>query len=258
MGALDGVGVLVTRPRNQAAGLCAALAAQGANIRQLAAIEITPLADADRLAAQTDRVGEADLVIFTSANAVRFGAALLRGREVALAAIGPSTARALREAGHRIAIEPAVGFDSEHLLADPRLRDPRGARIAIIKGVDGRELLAHELAARGAQVHAVEVYRRERAKPAPAELAAVTAAISAGELNVVTATSLELASALLDLSPPPLRSALASIHWLVAGARVAAGLERLGLGARRIVADSALDQSLVEALLRWRASASGA
>ena len=43
-------------------------------------------------------------------------------RDLNLAAIGPATLRALNQAGYRVAVQPAGGFDSESLLRHPRLR----------------------------------------------------------------------------------------------------------------------------------------
>ncbi len=93
-----------------------------------------------------------DVIIFTSANAVRFGASLLeQRRDLTLAALGPATARALNQSGYRVAVQPE-SIDSEGLLLHPRLAHPTGRRILIIKGSNGRPFLEQELAQRGAQV----------------------------------------------------------------------------------------------------------
>jgi hypothetical protein len=47
-------------------------------------------------------------------------------------------------------------------------------------------------------------------------------------------------------------------HWLVPGERVAAGIRARGVAAPLLRAASAEDQDLVSALLRWRATLSGA
>jgi uroporphyrinogen-III synthase len=77
-------------------------------------------------------------------------------------------------------------------------------------------------------------------------------------MHVITATSLNLAGALLELAPLKLRSEFERVHWLVPGARIAAGLRERGLKAPLLQAESAEDQDLVAALLRWRSSVSGA
>ena len=74
---LQGVGVLVTRPEQQAERLCALLEAEGAVAVRLPAIDIKPVPGAHDFDAGPMASPPFDLAIFTSTNAVRFGAALL-------------------------------------------------------------------------------------------------------------------------------------------------------------------------------------
>jgi uroporphyrinogen-III synthase len=256
---LQGIGVLVTRPEMQAMPLCRLLEAQGAATYRLPAIDIKPFGDRRALSARLGDLGAFDLIIFVSANAVRFGASLLdQKRNLELAAIGPATARALNLAGYRVTITPPAGFDSESLLAHATLKNPAGMRILLVKGSDGRELLADELQRRGASIEAVEVYRRERAAPGPAALASLEQQFTAGEIQVITATSLDIAESLLGLATPALRREFNRVQWLVPSARIVEGVGRLGLRAPLLLATSPEDQDLLAALLRWRASVSGA
>jgi hypothetical protein len=48
------------------------------------------------------------------------------------------------------------------------------------------------------------------------------------------------------------------VHWLVPGARVAGALRERGVTAPILQADTAEDQDLVAAIIRWRSSVSGA
>jgi uroporphyrinogen-III synthase len=262
MPALQGVGVLVTRPEQQAMPLCRLLEIQGASTLRLPAVEIKPIGNRRETAAQLGALARFDVIIFTSANAVRFGASLLdQQRELTLAAIGPATARALNQAGYRVAVQPTPSrgaFDSESLLQHPRLEHPAGRRILIIKGSGGRPFLVDELVRRGAHVTAAEVYQRVPTTPNPAALAALLASFSADAVQVITATSLEIAGNLLGLATPALRREFERVHWLVPGERIAAGLRELGLSSPLVRAESAEDHDLVAALLRWRSSASGA
>jgi uroporphyrinogen-III synthase len=91
-----------------------------------------------------------------------------------------------------------------------------------------------------------------------AALAAVQERFAAGEMQVITATSLELGAALLNAVPLELRNEFERAHWLVPGERVASGLRELGLTAPLLQADSAEDQDLAAALIRWRSSVSAA
>jgi uroporphyrinogen-III synthase len=256
---LHGIGVLVTRPELQAMPLCRLLENAGATTLRLPAIEIKPVGVRRELAAQLGTLEKFDVIIFTSANAVRFGAPYLdQKRDLTLAAVGPATARALNQAGYRVALQPVDSFDTEGLLSHPRLGHAAGQRILMIKGRDGRQLLQEELTRRGATVACIEVYERVAASPTAAALSALQGRFAAGEVQVITATSLGTGGSLLALAPPELRAEFARVHWLVPGERVASGLRELGLQAPLLQSDSAEDQDLVAALIRWRSSVSGA
>ena len=263
MAALHGVGVLVTRPEQQAMPLCRLLELQGARTLRLPAIEIKAsraIGEGRReTAARLGALEDFDVIIFTSANAVRFGAVLLdQKRDLTLAAIGPATARALNQAGYRVSVQAPLAFDSESLLLHPRLERPAGRRVLIIKGADGRAFLEQELAQRGARVMTADVYRRVPAAPSEAVLAALLDRFTEGAVQVVTSTSVDIARSLLGMAGPALRGEFERVHWLVPGARIAAGVRECGLSAPLLQAESAEDQDLVAALLRWRSSASGA
>jgi uroporphyrinogen-III synthase len=259
MSALHGVGVLVTRPEQQAMPLCRLLEDQGASTLRLPAVEIKAAGERRDTAARLGDVSNFDVIIFTSSNAVRFGAPLLdQKRGLTLAAIGPATARALNQAGYRVAVQPQETYDSESLLLHPKLEHPAGRRILIITGSNGRPFLEQELRLRGALVVTAEVYRRVPANPSRAVLASLLERFAAGAVQVITATSLEIAHNLLEMATPELREEFERVHWLVPGERIAAGIRERGVSAPLLQADSAEDQDLVGALLRWRSSESGA
>ncbi len=261
--------MLVTRPEFQAMPLCRLLESHGATTLRLAVVEIKPLKDRRVLMEQLGGLENFDVILFTSANAVRFGVSLLdQNRALTLAAVGPATSRALNQAGYRVAMQAGESFDSEGLLSHPRLGHVAGHRILIIKGTEGRDLLQQELMRRGATVVCADVYERARANVSAAALTAVQQRFAAGGVQVITATSLAIGAALLELAPlgsPPLEPASLDLrgeferaHWLVPGERVAAGLRALGLNAPLLRADSAEDQDLAAALIRWRANVSDA
>jgi uroporphyrinogen-III synthase len=235
--------------------LCRLLEIQGARTLRLPAVEISAVGTRRETAARVGALGDFDVIVFTSTNAVRFGASLLdQKRDLTLAAMGPATARALNQAGYRVAVQPRGIYDSENLLLHPKLERPAGRRILIIKGSGGRPFLEQELARRGALVVTADVYRRVPASASGAVLAALLDRFVAGDVQVITATSLEIASNLLELAPPALREEFERVHWLVPGERIAAGVRGLGLSAQLLLADSAEDQDLVAALVRWRVS----
>jgi uroporphyrinogen-III synthase len=259
MSALHGVGVLVTRPEQQAMPLCRLLENHGASTQRFAAMEIKSVGNRREMSARLRDIGNLDLVIFTSTNAVRFGASLLEEkRDLTLAAMGPATARALNQAGYRVAIQPQEIFDSQALLLHPRFEHLAGHRILLIKGCGGRPLLEQELTRRGANLAIFDVYQRMPAKPSAQVLGALHASFAGGALHVITATSLEIAGNLLDVATPALRAEFDRVHWLVPGERVAFGLRERGLTAPLLQAKSAEDHDLVSALIGWRGGASGA
>jgi uroporphyrinogen-III synthase len=235
------------------------LAAAGATAFRLPAIDIRPVVDSGGLESRLGPIEAFHLVIFTSANAVRFGSSLLdRGHAPPLAAIGPATARALGDAGFDVKVTPAGGFDSESLLRHPALAHCAGRRVLLVTGAQGRDLLQAELGRRGAEVRVAEVYRRERVSHDAATIAALEARFAADDIHVITATSVEIAAALLDLATPALRRGFEQTHWLVPGARVAGALRERGVQAPILRAESAEDQALVTAVERWRAGESSA
>jgi uroporphyrinogen-III synthase len=259
MPALQGVGVLVTRPGQQATALCRLLEAAGATAWCLPAIDIQPVGGQGSLERRLGAMEAFDLIIFASANAVRFGSSLLGPhRDLKLAAIGPATARALADSGLRVSVSPAGGFDSESLLRHPALCDCAGRRVLLVKGMHGRELLQDELARRGALVSVAEVYRREPVQHDAAAIAALEARFAAGEIHVITATSVDIATGLLELATPALRRGFDHAHWLVPAERVAGALRERGVTAPILRARSALDQDLVDAIEGWRAGESAA
>jgi len=259
MADLRGVGVLVTRPEQQAAPLCRLLEASGARAFRLPVMDIRAVGDVNEIRGRLAAHERIDLAIFTSANAVKFGAALLEGKpSVPLAAIGSATARALAAAGRHVALTPVEGSDSEGLLLHAALAHPENQVVLIVKGMYGRDLLQTQLTLRGAKVVVAEVYKREPVEHGAVELAALAARFADGQIHVVTATSADIAAYLLELATPVLRRALDRVQWLVPSDRVAQEVRRRGVTAPLLVADSAEDQDLLSALRRWRSSASGA
>ncbi len=120
--ALQGVGVLVTRPRTQAADLVAAIEKEGGTTYCFPVIDIAAL-DQTVVSAAASRLPKPDIVIFISRNAVEYGLQYTSGSKIAV--IGPATAEAVAAAGHIVDIQPASGYDSEHLLAEIRAADGR-------------------------------------------------------------------------------------------------------------------------------------
>jgi uroporphyrinogen-III synthase len=161
-------GVLVTRPARQAERLARRLERLGARVLRFPLVHIAATGDPDAARARLAELDRADIVVFASANAVRFAFELLP--ELAghlagarLACPGEATAAALRARGLEVELVPREGSTSEALLALQALQAATvaGCVVVVVKGEGGRELIARTLAARGARVASIDVYRRE-------------------------------------------------------------------------------------------------
>jgi uroporphyrinogen-III synthase len=246
---LAGRTVLVTRPAHQAAALAQAIRAAGgeAFVFPALAIEAVP---ADELAVSLAQLRDADIAIFISPNAAQFGVAAIDAGgglppDIEVYAVGPGTARALRERGISGVITPH-GQDSEALLALPQLAEAAGKSVVIVRGVGGRAMLADTLAARGAQVHFLECYRRVRPQ---ADAAPLLACWLAGGIDAVTITSAEtlhnLAALLGDAGLPLLlNTPLFAPHE-----KIAESARRFGIA--HVIATPGGDEGLVEGLINW-------
>lgn len=197
-GPLQGVGVLVTRPRTQAAELVSAIEGAGGSAFCFPVMEIVAL-DENVVAANAAELADPDVIVFVSRNAVEYGLRYAGRGKVAV--IGPATAAAVESAGHIVDIRPASGFDSEHLLAEPEFADIRGRNVRIIRGKNGREHLARELTARGAVVEYLSVYERRLPDVSAQTLAAVESRWRQGEVAVITVMSVQSLQNLVALLP---------------------------------------------------------
>ena len=195
---LQGVGVLVTRPRTQAIELVDAIEELGGTAYCFPVLEIAPFDELD-LRNSADALEAPDVVIFVSRNAVEYGIRYTGNAK--LAAIGPATARAIKAAGRVVDIQSADGYDSEHLLAESQLQDVRGQRVRIIRGSKGRELLADELLARGALVDYLSVYERRLPNVSADTLADLEARWRQNQINVITIMSVQSLANLIELLP---------------------------------------------------------
>ncbi|MBI5006447.1 MAG: uroporphyrinogen-III synthase [Nitrosomonadales bacterium] len=242
--ALAGLNIVVTRPREQAAGLIQRIQHLGGNALPFPLLEIEAAPDAQALQQQLSRLGQADIVIFISPNAVSHGMAAIAAAgglppALQIATVGHGSARALQELGVAKVIVPAERFDSEGLLAVPELQQVAGKRVMILRGDGGRELLGDTLKARGAVVEYVTCYvRRKHALDA--------AALRAARPDAITVTSSEALTHLWELlqGTEPAGAALFVPH-----PRIAELARRQGW--RHIVVSGSGDDGLIASLVAW-------
>jgi uroporphyrinogen-III synthase len=240
--------VLVTRPASQAASLCEQIVQRGGTAIAFPTVEIEAVA-------ATAASGH-DLVVFVSVNAVAHGVHLIeKGPTTRVAAIGKATAAALAQTSLRADIVPEAGFNSEALLAHPDLTLADGARVLIVRGAGGRELLQETFAARGLMVETREVYQRVRPVVEDAVRNAIEERWTNEGIDVVTATSIETLHNLLEMLSERGRQLLRETTLLVASRRIAEAAAASGLKGAVIVANGADDASMIGALARWRTRA---
>lgn len=192
-GRLEGLGVVITRPRADAEALAAALEREGARPFVFPALEIEDLPSSPALEAALALLDRAVLAIFVSAHAAERGLAAVKRRgpwprRVQVAAVGEATAQALRNSGFARVISPRERHDSEALAAAAELQADRlrGHNVVIFRGEGGRERLRQILEERGARVSYAECYRRVRPRCDPAPL---LQAWARGEVHAVSALS---------------------------------------------------------------------
>jgi uroporphyrinogen-III synthase len=257
---LAGWQVFTLRPAGQARELLAGLRRAGAQATNLALVRLRS-ADPAALAEPLARLAPAQAWLFTSPAAARSCARLAAGlgldlfapggtlaRAAARAAVfapGPGTARTLAALGVSPVAVPVARLDSEGLLALPALTAPLHGTVVLVGAPGGRGLLERELAARGARVEPLHVYRRLAAVPSPRSLQALTEC----PRPMLLASSGEMLQRLCAvLAPDRLDRLRADGQLVVASARLQVQARDLGFD-RSTVAGSAQPRALVEAAI---------
>jgi uroporphyrinogen-III synthase len=250
---LKDTGVLVTRPAGQADALCRAIGEAGGRAFHIPAMVIRPVADQGALHARAHVLGQCDIAIFVSVNAVDYSKRLFPDvlavslKDKAVAAIGSKTASRLADLGIAVSVVPASRrFDSEGLLAHPALQQVQGKRVLIIRGVGGREMLADTLGQRGAHIDYLEVYRRLRPAGDQAELKQL---LQQGRIQAVVTTSNEILQNLYDMLGTQERSTLLQLPLVVMSRRGAELARQLGFTSEAVVAKESTTDALLKAIV---------
>lgn len=211
---LEGAGIVVTRPEGAEDRLSRRLAAEGARVLAFPALEIapldTPIPD-----------GAFDLALFTSPASVRHGWPRLAGRlPKRLLAPGSGTRATLVAAGAGTVRIPARGAGMAALLASLPRKTLAGKRLLLVCGEPLNRKSLDTLAGRGAEVTPWPVYARQPCEnPHP-----LADWIHAGEADVIMASSIAAATALMKLS----KSGVTGIGWIVSSPRVARAVAQAG------------------------------
>ncbi len=243
---LTGVGVLVTRPLAQSSELIEAIETNGGNAFSLPVIEIVPRDEHD-IQADASRMAAPDISVFVSSNAVAYG--LKYAGTASKAAVGPATAAAITATGQAVDIVPSDGYDSESLLAEAALQDVVGKNIRIIRGSNGRELLADTLRDRGAHVDYLSVYDRMLPEIDSDTLRDIVTAWQEGRIHVVTVMSVESLHKLIDLLPKSLLERPKNMLLVTPATRVIKEALVLYPASRPILASGVQATDMVAALI---------
>lgn len=182
---LQGKRIVVTRARHQAQSLSDKLSELGATPVVIPAIRIAPMPDTQPLDRAIAALSGYNWLIFTSSNGVEIFWQRLEAigldsstfDAVKAAAVGPATARALRQHGVQPDFVPDefVGEAIAAGLGD----DLTGQRILLPRAEIGREKLVQMLVARGAHVDDVPSYRTLPATMDAADLAELERGVDA-------------------------------------------------------------------------------
>lgn len=226
--------VLLTRPRNQSAGLARQLERLGATVDVWPLIEIAAPRQPQLVRETLWRVqqGAFDWIVFTSANGVHatvravetMGADLRLLGRVKLAAIGPATAQALASYHLRADLVPEE-YRSEALAAT-LIPHVRGQRVLLLRADRGREIL-REMLADIAHVEQIAVYSQLEIPDTPS---AIAERLRRGEYDYITLTSSNLAQVFARRLDPVMRNYIGTKMHLIALSPVTGDtLRQLGL-----------------------------
>lgn len=230
---LFGKRIIVTRPRAQAGSFVELLEGYGAEVLLCPTIETVPLESYARLDEALAEIATYAWLIFTSVNGVNYFFTRLRDRRqdirtlgaVRIAAIGPETARAVESFHLRVDAVPQE-YRAEAVI--PVLGQLQGQRILLPRAAEARAVLPKELAALGAQVDEIAVYRTIRPPRTKAE--ELQGLLEQGTIDLVTFTSSSTVRNFVALLPKDdLRALLGSTQIACIGPITAATAREYGL-----------------------------
>ncbi|MGK9065948.1 uroporphyrinogen-III synthase [Stutzerimonas chloritidismutans] len=249
---MTGWRLLLTRPADECTALAARLAQVGIHTSSLPLLAIEPLPETPEQRATMLELDRYQAVIVVSKPAARLGLERLdrywphKPFGQAWFSVGAATGGLLEDYGLDVSW-PAVGDDSEALLALPRLAEALAVpqpRALLLRGEGGRELIVDTLNARGVQVDSLELYRRYLPQyPAGALLQAVRSE----RLNALMVSSGQGLESLHQLAGDDWAE-LRELTLFIPSPRVAALATQLG--AKRIVDCRGAGASALLAALR--------
>lgn len=161
---LSGIRVLVGRAKHQAGALSSELRKQGAEVVEIPFIEIRKPKSFQPLDSALDNLGSYDWLILTSVNGVeamwqrmaKLGLSSGSLQHLRVAAIGPSTKKAIEQRGAVVDVVPKE-YVAESVVQS--LRDEvKDKRVLLVRAKVARDVIPQELRKAGAHVDVVEAY----------------------------------------------------------------------------------------------------
>lgn len=245
---LSGRHIVVTRPDPQGSELCRLIEQVGGGSIFFPTIAFAPPPDSAVLQQALSLLGEQDWLVFISPQAVYAGVPLIRRTwpdfpaNVQFAAVGAGTKNALHEAGYEVAHYPEEG-GSEGVLALPAFQDLSGKKVAIIRGVGGRELLDDVFAERGARVLPVIVYQRVLPQAHNTEW------LAERKIDAIVCTSFEGVQNLKDMLGETVWPLIKTLPLLVVSDRIKSLAQDLGFQTIW-VSSAASNEAILERLMQ--------
>lgn len=243
---------LVTRPAHQNEKLGQLLNSAGFKTLNFPTIEIIASPKTGTLKQLESSKSNWDIALFVSRNAVDFTFKYLDPASlpdsIQLGVVGKGSWIALQQHGVHSHIIPASDFNSEGLLASSELQQVKDKNIVIFRGQEGRNLLGDTLRERGAKVDYIEAYQR------------VTPDYPAGHFTQLTQnhypdlaifTSEEGLKNAFEILSPGEAEPLTNIPWLLISERMRETARNLGHNADIIIASSASDEGILQAIKDW-------
>ena len=248
---LEGVRVLITRPRERAGALCFLLEDEGAQVLSLPMLELLPPDDPRPLRSAAEQLHRYAWVAFASPSAVealvdaaRQAGTLEHLLAAKIAVVGPATATAALELGLTVLCE-ADEKTGRGLFDKLRDRLSTGDEVLLPVAQEGRRDLFEALVAQGVEVTRVAAYQ----SVAKGLSTQALTDLQSSPPRVILFGSPRSATAFIEATGPSGPTLLASSKWVAIGPTTAAALARLGLEVAAI-AEEPTAASLVEATVR--------
>jgi len=252
--ALFGRTVVVTRARAQASELVRRLSDLGAACLESPTIKVVPPEDWSPLDAAIDNLGTYDWLVFTSVNGVSFFFERLYEKDndvralkdVSTAAIGPTTAKRLRDFGLKSDIIPET-YRAESIVEAFKQEPMNGKRVLLPRAKEARPVLPVELRKMGAIVDEIAAYQTEQARE---NVDVLIRRLEEGSIDLLTFTSSSTVRNFKALLPPErFESLIKGVTVAAIGPITAETARELGFKVDIMAQDYTID-GLCEAILR--------